>query len=85
MGATTNISKDQNDEQHHEPWESAMKKEQKQKTYEGKLIIHYTHEKWFHSIKQHMHYVYEAAFKNKPVSDVKMIVKPSWCKQGIDT
>ena len=42
--------------------------------YTDKLIVHYTHEKRFHSFKRQMHQVYEDVFKNTPAMTVKLIV-----------
>ena len=42
--------------------------------YADKLIVHYTHEKRFHSFKRQMHQVYEDVFKNTPAMTVKLIV-----------
>ena len=46
----------------------------KAKTYEKKLIIHYTHEKRLESLKRDMHKIYLDVFKNTPVEDLKLIV-----------
>jgi hypothetical protein len=39
-----------------------------------KLIIHYTHEKRFSSMKRDMHSTYDDVFQNTPAMDVKLIV-----------
>lgn len=41
---------------------------------ENKMIIHYTHERRFESMKRDMHKIYDDTFKETPVADVKMIV-----------
>jgi hypothetical protein len=45
-----------------------------QKTHLLELIIHYTHEKRFDSLKRDMHKIYHTDFQNTPVDDIKMIV-----------
>jgi len=40
----------------------------------SKLIVHYIHERRFHSIKRDMHLIYQNIFERTPVADVKMIV-----------
>ncbi len=74
--ATANIDNEQteDEEQQQDPSKSVIKTEQKQKPYEEKLIIHYTHEKILHDFKRDIHRVYDDVFKNTPVSDVKLIV-----------
>ena len=39
-----------------------------------RLIVHYTHEKRFHSFKRQMHQVYEDVFKNTLAMTIKLIV-----------
>jgi hypothetical protein len=39
-----------------------------------KIIVHYTHEKRFHSFKRDMHHIYENTFQNQINKDIKMIV-----------
>ena len=42
--------------------------------YQQKLIIHYKHEKRFHSFKRDLHQIHETIFNNTPVQDLKLIV-----------
>ena len=42
--------------------------------YENKLIIHYTHEKRFRSVKRDLHQVYDSIFHNTPAMFTKLIV-----------
>jgi hypothetical protein len=44
------------------------------KPYTNKIIIHYTHEKRFHSFKRDMHKIYDDNFKNSPAMDAKILV-----------
>ncbi|CAF1255732.1 unnamed protein product [Adineta ricciae] len=48
--------------------------EYQQNNKASRLIIHYVHEKRFHSFKRDMHQVYDSIFQNTPVADTKMIV-----------
>jgi hypothetical protein len=54
--------------------QSTKKNEQKQKNYENKLIIHYTHEKRFETFKRDMHTLHNDVFKNTDLMDAKLIV-----------
>ena len=42
--------------------------------HEHDLIVHFTHEKRFQSLKRDMHEIYDGVFRNTPVADVKLIV-----------
>ena len=53
---------------------SIIKAKATEKIDGDELIVHYTHEKRFESIKRDMHTVYHDIFKNTPVDDIKMIV-----------
>ena len=44
------------------------------KPYVAKLILHYTHEKRFESMKRDMHHIYDDVFHHTPVESSKMIV-----------
>ena len=44
------------------------------KSYQQKLIIHYKHEKRFHSFKRDLHQVHDSIFHNTPVQDLRLIV-----------
>ncbi len=44
------------------------------KTSGEKIIVHYTHEKRFHSFKRDMHHIYDHTFQNQIDQDIKMIV-----------
>ncbi len=61
--ATADIDNDQTDARLTEPQTSASKQPTKNDT---KLIIHYTHEKRFHTLKRDMHEVYANTFGNTP-------------------
>jgi hypothetical protein len=50
--------------------------------YGDKLFFHYTHEKRFQSFKRDMHQIYEAAFKNTPTMDLKIIVGNLNCRDA---
>ena len=41
--------------------------------YQQKLIIHYKHEKRFHSLKRDLHRIHDTIFNNTPVQDQKLI------------
>jgi len=44
------------------------------KSYQDRLIIHYKHEKRFHSFKRDLHQIHDSIFNNTPVHYVKLIV-----------
>ena len=44
------------------------------KPYQEKMIIHYKHEKRFHSFKRDLHQIHDTIFHNTPVQDLKLIV-----------
>ncbi len=73
---TTNIDHNQLDEG--EPSlqleESNKNIEQKPKHHGNPLIIHYTHENRFESLKRDMHQVYDNVFKNTTIDDIQLIV-----------
>ena len=72
--ARANIVTDEWQAQHIEPHEINQKSRAPGQTYGKKLIVHYTHEKRFHSLKREIHQIYNDVFKNSPVADVKSIV-----------
>jgi hypothetical protein len=72
--STADLANDRTDETQIQPTQTTKKTKQQQKVKENRLIIHYKHEKRFQSFKRDMHQVYEAIFKNTPVSNVKLIV-----------
>ena len=71
---SANIVTDQSNGQHDKPKEINQKPPATEKTSGNKLIVHYTHEKRFDSLKPEMHQIYHDVFKNTPVEDVKSIV-----------
>jgi hypothetical protein len=42
--------------------------------YKNRIIVHYTHEKRFASIKRDIHKIHHDVFDNTPAMDVRMIV-----------
>ncbi len=40
----------------------------------NRIIVHYTHEKRFHSFKRDMHHIYDKTFQNQIDKDIKIIV-----------
>ena len=72
--ATANIDNASMSNQRNGPTPSNSKPRAAAKPYGSKLIIHYTHEKRFHSMKREMHQIYDDVFKNSPVQDLKVIV-----------
>ena len=73
-----NIDNDQTDDQTDEnPVETSKpttEAEKKQKHYDNKKFVHYTHEQRFNSFKRDMHHVYEDIFKDTPAMNAKIIV-----------
>ena len=72
--ARANIVTDEWQAQHIEPNEINQQSRAPGQTHGKKLIVHYTHEKRFHSLKREIHQIYNDVFKNSPVADVKSIV-----------
>lgn len=44
------------------------------KIFGNRIIIHYTHEKRFHTFKREMHHIQNELFEKTPVGHVKLIV-----------
>ena len=72
--ATANIDNASLSNQRIGPTPSNSRPRATAKPYGSKLIIHYTHEKRFHSMKRELHQIYDDVFKNSPVQDLKVIV-----------
>jgi hypothetical protein len=71
---STNILTDITNMQQRAPTAINQKSRATEKAKEKKLIVHYTHEKRFDSLKREMHQIFHDVFKNSPVADVKSIV-----------
>ena len=71
---SVNILTDLTNGQQRAPEEIDQKSRATANTTEKKLIVHYTHEKRFDSLKREMHRIYHDVFQNSPVADVKSIV-----------
>ena len=71
---SANIITDQSNGQHNKPEGINQEPRATEKTSGNKLIVHYTHEKRFDSLKREIHQIYRDVFKNTPVADVKSIV-----------
>jgi hypothetical protein len=69
--ATADIDNDQTNAQLTEPQTNVTKQATKNDT---KLIVHYTHEKRFHTLKCDMHQVYDNTFGNTPAMYTTLIV-----------
>ena len=72
--SAANIDNDQTDENPVETSKRTTEIEKKQKHYDNKTFVHYTHEQRFNSFKQDMHHVYEDIFKDTPAMNAKIIV-----------
>ena len=46
----------------------------KEKHYDNKKFVHYTHEQRFNSFKRDLHHVYEDIFKDTPAMNAEVIV-----------
>jgi len=53
---------------------STSKTDQRNKDYQNRLILNYTHEKRLAFTKRDMHRIYKDVFANTPAMDVKIIV-----------
>jgi hypothetical protein len=71
---STNIPTDITNKQQRAPTEINRRSRATEKAKQKKLMVHYTHEKRFDSLKREMHQIYHDVFKNSPVADVKSIV-----------
>lgn len=71
---STNILNNMKNIQPRVPTENNQNLQATEEAKEKKLIVHYTHEKRFDSLKREMHQIYQDVFKNSPVADVKSIV-----------
>ena len=71
---SANIVTDLSNGEHNKPEEINQKPQAIEKTSGNKLIVHYTHEKRFYSLKREIHQIYRDVFKNTPVEDLKLIV-----------
>lgn len=57
-----------------EPKEQTRTTEKKPINYRDRLIVHYTHEKRFHSAKRDIHRDYNGVFENTPAMDLTLVV-----------
>ncbi|CAF3964097.1 unnamed protein product [Rotaria sp. Silwood1] len=72
--ATADLDNDQTDDINPESTDTRKENPAKKLPYADQILIHYTHEKRFHSMKQDMHRIYDKVFKDTPVEHIKMIV-----------
>lgn len=72
--ATADLDNDPMDKSEIELQQSTTTEKKKTTNYHNQVILHYTHEKRFHSFKRDIHHQYEQTFQNTPAMDLKLIV-----------
>ncbi|CAM4828303.1 unnamed protein product, partial [Rotaria magnacalcarata] len=82
--ATADIDNDPEADERKQTTESQTKLDTTITNYEGKLFVHYTHEKRFRVLKRDMHHVYEHIFESTPAMYTKLIVGNRNRRQATD-
>jgi hypothetical protein len=71
--ATADLDNNPTDEQSIQIIEISNDKQKNKSKFGNKIIVHYSHEKRFHSFKRDIHHIYDNTFENQIDKDIKII------------